>query len=287
MTEEYISAVDAADWKGIITYMQKSAALVFLTGAGMGADAGLPIYSGNQDSENNPSVLLSPAHLARNPVAHWQATARMYAAFENHQPHEGYYILQRIADYLNLPAFVLTSTVDGYWQRAGFPAEKIREIHGRYALLQCSIPCSPLTWAPKFKPAELLADLRIETVPRCPHCGAVARPNVYMFSDDCYISRVSDKQKTAYENFLNQFKGRRIFAIEIGAGPHVRSIRLKSRELIGKYFTTLLRINPKDHEVREGHFSIAAGALAGLQLLESKLTGKNIEIKKTVFQFTG
>ena len=53
--------------------------------------------------------------------------------------------------------------------------------------------------------------------------------------------------------------------IEIGAGEAVPTVRYKSEAIARLEKTTLIRINPRDYQVPFGHFSIAAGGLAGIQ----------------------
>jgi NAD-dependent SIR2 family protein deacetylase len=43
-------------------------------------------------------------------------------------------------------AFVVTTNVDGHFQRAGFPAEQIWEMHGSIHQLQCLEPCVQDLW---------------------------------------------------------------------------------------------------------------------------------------------
>jgi len=42
--------------------------------------------------------------------------------------------------------FVITSNVDGHFQKAGFDDERIYEIHGSINYLQCIYPCSRDIW---------------------------------------------------------------------------------------------------------------------------------------------
>ena len=44
-------------------------------------------------------------------------------------------------------SFVVTSNVDGQFQKAGYPEERILEVHGSIHWLQCTTPCSRRIWA--------------------------------------------------------------------------------------------------------------------------------------------
>ena len=56
---------------------------------------------------------------------------------------------------------------------------------------------------------------------------------------------------------------------EIGSGPHVQSIRKKTRMLGIKYNADIIRINPKDYKIKEPHIGINKGALEALLEIEA------------------
>lgn len=158
-------------------------------------------------------------------------------------------------------ACVFTSNVNGQFQKAGFPDEKIVDVHGSIHYLQCLVPCGPHIW-----PAEALEPVVDEArcellspVPVCPYCGAVARPNILMFGDASYLSGCRVQKAKALEHWLEQ--ARRPVVIEIGAGDDMPTVR-RFGEAVG---TTLIRINPEAQPVHQGRFiSLRATALQAL-----------------------
>ena len=100
-------------------------------------------------------------------------------------PHEGFAILRRWADRMPRGAFVFTSNVDGQFQKAGFSEDQIHECHGSIHTLQCLDVCTSATWpAEDFRPQVNEQTSELENpMPRCPRCGALARPNILMFGD--------------------------------------------------------------------------------------------------------
>eukprot|EP00929_Paragymnodinium_shiwhaense_P079217 TRINITY_DN41213_c0_g1_i1.p1 TRINITY_DN41213_c0_g1~~TRINITY_DN41213_c0_g1_i1.p1 ORF type:complete len:1183 (+),score=300.86 TRINITY_DN41213_c0_g1_i1:41-3589(+) len=89
--------------------------------------------------------------------------------------------LHRWADQVPLGSFVITSDIEGRWQRGGWPSDKIMEIHGTLRLLQCSKPCCNDVWpAPIEKICGLVEDKMthriVSAIPCCPRCGEAARP---------------------------------------------------------------------------------------------------------------
>src|SRR6185369_1821164 len=98
-------------------------------------------------------------------------------------PHEGFALLRRWIELLGLDHFVVTSNVDGQFQKAGFAEDRLLEVHGSIHHLQCLRPCCPAIWANEEQIPVDMATMRADHIPRCPHCGGVARPNVLMFGD--------------------------------------------------------------------------------------------------------
>ena len=94
-------------------------------------------------------------------------------------------MLREIAATMANGAFVFTSNVDGQFQKAGFAAERICEIHGSIHHLQCADGCSERIWrADDFQPVIDDENYRLlNELPHCPACGALACPNILMFGD--------------------------------------------------------------------------------------------------------
>ena len=63
------------------------------------------------------------------------------------------------------------------------------------------------------------------TLPRCPACGALARPNVLMFGDSPWVSEVTHAQQQRYQQWLAAVLGKRVVIVELGAGKAIATIR--------------------------------------------------------------
>ena len=97
------------------------------------------------------------------------------------------------------------------------------------------------------------------------------RPNVYMFRDHAYNSSRSDTQEQRFQEFLARNVLNPIIAFEIGSGPHVQSIRKKTRMLGIEYNAKIVRINPNDFKIRAPHIGIQGGALETLMEIDALL----------------
>ncbi|EFC42131.1 predicted protein [Naegleria gruberi] len=199
--------------------------------------------------------------------------------------------------------FIFTSNVDGHFAQV-FPQEKIAECHGCILYLQCtnSSTCEDIYSVKKHN--EFYAETHPETcyplpvdmesfrvpeksLPKCIHCGSLARPNIMMFGDYGFVGDRSNEQEDRLrESFIKWREGIdktknvenqiHLVTIEIGAGVDVNTVRCESEEKTRKYAnidhvkTTLIRINPTDHQIQQ--FSIGKGVgieipLGGLDAL--------------------
>lgn len=171
-------------------------------------------------------------------------------------------------------AFVVTSNVDGQFQKSGFSEKNVWEIHGSIHQLQCTEPCAHTIW-----PATELYPEIDETVlemtsplPHCSRCGALARPNILMFNDFAWVKRRATAQRLRFDEWLQNIE--RVVVIELGAGTAIPSIREMGQRLVKRVNGTLIRINPREPEVdREQDIGIKCGALEGLRLIDTEIAG--------------
>jgi len=167
--------------------------LVITAGAGMGVDSGLPDFRGPQGfwKAYPPYKQLgidfvgaaNPAHFEQDPAFGWGFYGHRTNLYRETVPHAGFFILRELVARLSLSAFVVTSNVDGQFQKAGFDEAEILEVHGSIHHLQCSVPCSRSIWENREQIPVNTDTMRAERIPRCIRCGSVARPNILMFGD--------------------------------------------------------------------------------------------------------
>ncbi|GLY68544.1 SIR2 family NAD-dependent protein deacylase [Amycolatopsis taiwanensis] len=251
-------------------------AVLVCAGAGMGVDSGLPDFRGNEGFWRNypPYARLGlsfaevadPQHFAEDPELAWGFYGHRLDLYREAEPHEGFEILLKWG--ARRPLAVLTSNVDGHFTKAGFPL--VAEVHGSIHHLQCVKPCGPDIWASDEVGLALDDDMRAKPpLPECPHCGALARPNILMFGDFDWVSHRSDGQLRELTEWRR--KHSRPVVIEIGAGKAVPTVR-RYAELASAATGWLVRINPRDPEIRHGRgISLPYGALETLTALDARL----------------
>lgn len=264
-------------------------ALIVTAGAGMGVDAGLPDFRGDEGfwRAYPPFARLglrfeevsNPRSLAHDPALGWGFFGHRMELYRKTMPHDGYAILRRMAQRMADGYFVYTSNVDSHFERSGFDADRIVECHGTLAFMQCTARCG----IGLFPSTPFHVDIDPETfraaepLPACPSCGALARPNALFFDDGEWDSVRSDAQRGrlfAWFDGLSKEARGRIALIECGAGSTIPTVRRFSERIAQSLGGTLVRINVREPEVPPGHIGLRMGALAGLRAIEARLNAR-------------
>ena len=265
---------DEAFWQAALAIAEADALLIG-AGAGMGVDSGLPDFRGNEGfwkayppfHGRSFASVSNPVWFHDDPDRAWGFFGHRLNLYRDTQPHAGFEVLRRWAESRPSGYFVFTSNVDGQFSRASFDEEQIVECHGSIHFVQCVRGCSHDIW-----PAD---DLRLEIdmatvratapLPRCPRCQNLARPNVLMFGDWGWIPDRTAQQEERYARWLKSIAGKRIVAIEFGAGLAIPTVRHECEDRTD----VLIRVNPRESETPRGGISLACGALAAIQRLDS------------------
>jgi NAD-dependent SIR2 family protein deacetylase len=262
--------------------IRRSRTLVITAGAGMGVDSGLPDFRGERGFWNAYPMYerlgisfmgaANPAHFGADPAFGWGFYGHRANLYRETVPHAGFKLLLEWCERFGLDCFVVTSNVDGQFQKADFPEECILEVHGSIHWLQCTEPCSRAVWEnSEIIPVDF-ETMRALHIPKCIHCGATARPNILMFGDWSWVSGRTDHQEGRFEMFLSDHGHKPITVIEIGAGTAIPTIRLTSERLGSSQRATIIRINPSEGDIASPHISLACGALEGLRGMNAALS---------------
>ncbi len=262
------------------TWLENAHAIVINTGAGMGVDSGLADYRGNSgqwgqvesDTEKSIFEVVNPQAFIDKPAYSWMLFGQRIKEYAETKPHNGFTILKNWIKTYNLDYFCLTSNIDSHLQKSGFAEENIRELHGTLAYFQSSRPdLTRKIWKNELSGEEIITNAEKGIFPVCATSKAIARPNVYMFRDDTYIDTRSKEQEKKFQAFLERNKSKNLLVFEIGSGPHVQSIRVKTRMLRTDYGAKIVRINPKDYAMKAPNIGIAKGALEALTEIDNYL----------------
>lgn len=153
--------------------------VLFITGAGISADSGLPTYRGigglyherlTGDGLSIEEALSGEMMEARPEIA-WKYIAEIEGNCRGAEPNIAHHIIAAI-EHERRDAWVLTQNVDGLHRAAG--SQNLIEIHGTVHRLRCT-ECTHARNVPDY------AGLRIP--PECPACGGILRPDVVLFGE--------------------------------------------------------------------------------------------------------
>lgn len=254
----------------------RSAKAVLVTaGAGMGVDAGLPDFRGVQGFwvaypmyerlGINFIDAANPANFEGDPALGWGFYGHRTNLYRETEPHRGFLLLQDWVAEFGQDSFVVTSNVDGQFQKAGYREDQVLEVHGSIHYLQCLTPCCNAIWDNDETIPVDFANMRALHVPQCRYCNQPARPNILMFGDYSWLADRTRGQEMRFDSFLAQHQHESIVVIEMGAGTAIPTIRYMSEQIGHRHEATVIRINPREAHISGGHISVSCGALEGLE----------------------
>jgi NAD-dependent SIR2 family protein deacetylase len=258
-------------------------ALLITAGAGMGVDSGLPDFRSAQGFwRAYPPLeklglsfekMAQPHWFAAQPEMAWAWYGHRQQLYRETAPHEGYRLLRQWAQVMTGGSFVFTSNVDGHFGFADFLADRIVECHGTIHLYQCTAPCKSDIWVgdPPDMQIDLTSLWAFGELPRCPDCGAVARPNILMFHDHAWIAEATRQQRTRYARWLDGLSGKRVVVIECGAGTAIATTRIEGERIAERFEGKVVRINPDASEEHERVIAVRLPALQALTRIQQGL----------------
>lgn len=279
----------AADIVAAARAIADSDALLITAGAGLGVDSGLPDFRGDQGFWRaypayaklglSFSDLANPRWFQRDPALAWGFYGHRLNLYRQTVPHEGFAILLRWIATKSRGAYVFTSNVDGQFQRAGFPDDRVVEVHGSIHYLQCLAMCRPFIFA--APPATVDVDPEAfrarDPLPRCPECGGLARPNILMFNDGEWLTERYARRSDRMRAWLGPMPPRCVAVVELGAGQAIPTVRMFGEQVMYARDATLIRVNPREADVPtsgagEGRaIGLSGGALATLRAIDTAL----------------
>ena len=144
--------------------------IVFVTGAGISQESGIPTFRGNEGLWRNydPMKLATIDAFYDDPKLVWEWYNDRRKNILNAQPNEGHKAIAELEKYAEV--VVLTQNIDGLHQRGG--STKVLELHGSIIKIKCTV-CD--------YNEEMKSE--ISTVPPMCKCGNILRPDVVWFGE--------------------------------------------------------------------------------------------------------
>ena len=278
--ETALNPLNSSSQTCISCTLETSDAVLVCAGAGMSVDSGLPTYRDKEGFWNDYppyrelrkdyQTMASPHGFASNPHFAWGFFGHQYDLYKNTQPYIGYYLLLYFL-HSKKNYFVITTNVDGHFLKSGYSENRLHEAHGSIHRLQCTIPCQRSVW-------DVDTDMHIkidrpsmtaqDTLPCCPNCHGVARPNIFMFgdTDESYVWEEGQKSADSFMQWKQDNLDKKVVILEIGVGAEglKKHVQKYAREFKN---STLIRINPEEDNIFDADFHINDSALNALKNL--------------------
>ena len=157
--------------------------LFVLTGAGISAESGIPVFQGTSWRGHSHYELANIEAWERDPKLVWEYYSDRRARARDARPNAAHTALAGCEKDLAGGLFLCTQNVDGLHEAAG--SQEVVHIHGKLFESRCAADCGRPAFADHngYSTGEL---------PRCA-CGALVRPNVCWFGEQPYqLNRIYD-----------------------------------------------------------------------------------------------
>ena len=169
--------------------------VVFLTGAGISAESGIPTFRGEEgywvvgSREYRPQEMATHRAFEQMPDEVWRWYLYRRGVCRGAEPNRAHDALAELEDTLGDGLLLVTQNVDGLHLRAGSSLERTFQIHGNIDFYRCDEACGgavldPLDPEVVLGKGDPLPD-SMRAKLDCPRCGELGRPHVLWF-DECY-----------------------------------------------------------------------------------------------------
>uniref|UniRef100_A0AAQ4RXB1 Deacetylase sirtuin-type domain-containing protein n=1 Tax=Gasterosteus aculeatus aculeatus TaxID=481459 RepID=A0AAQ4RXB1_GASAC len=163
---------------------RRYAKVVVMAGAGISTASGIPDFrspgSGLYDNLQQYDLPYAEAifelrFFHHNPRPFFALAKELYPG--NYRPNVTHYFVRLLHEKSQLLR-MYTQNIDGLERLAGIPPEMLVEAHGTFATATCTVCLR------EHQGEELRADVMSGTVPQCPTCRGVVKPDIVFFGEE-------------------------------------------------------------------------------------------------------
>jgi NAD-dependent deacetylase len=184
MTQTTIGNQEAIE--RVAQWLAASRSILFITGAGISADSGLPTFRGpgglrTLDASEDAMPIeraLAGDIMSDYPELTWKYLWRMEQAWRRTRHNRAHEVIAQMERHFER-VWTLTQNVDGFHRLAG--ASNVIDLHGDLRNLRCT-RCRHRQRVPDYSGLTL--------PPQCPHCGAVLRPDIVLFGETLPVEKL-------------------------------------------------------------------------------------------------
>ena len=197
--------------------------IVFLTGAGISIDSGIPDFKTTDTNwtYDIPRIeLLSRPYFNQNPKHFWKVYREVFINKLDAKPNEFHHFVSSLEN-----VTVITQNVDGLHTKAG--STNVIEMHGNMENAICTrLSCHAIYPILEFCDEDL---------PRCPKCNEIMKPDISLFMEG--INGYSNAQEAVVEADLFIVAGT---SLQVGPANELPFFTVRGTP------TTTLWINPEE-----------------------------------------
>lgn len=214
--------------------IEDAEAIVVGGGSGLSSACGYNYYHHNEFFEEHFSdfqkrygfdnIFAGLNYVYSNPEEQWAFWANYINLIDKEKAGKAYLQLKNILK--EKPYFILTTNIDAQFSKA-FPEEKIWSFQGDVRYFQCCQPCHDKIYENHEivnKLVEQIEDFMVpsDMIPRCPKCGRIM--TMWAREEGFLEGSKWTEEKKRYENFLKEYKDKKIVFLELGVGDMTPSI---------------------------------------------------------------
>jgi len=178
--------------RALASRLRGARTLTVMTGAGVSTASGVPTFRGAEGLWRTfrPEDLATPDAFARDPALVWEWYSWRRAKVASCRPNAAHEVIARWSHDPARHVRVITQNVDDLHLRAG--TRELIRLHGSLWETRCFNECAAGVRA--WRDEELAERDRL---PRCPHCGGLARPAVVWFGESLDANDVERASQAA------------------------------------------------------------------------------------------
>jgi NAD-dependent protein deacetylase/lipoamidase len=188
---------EAAVMDRVAALCAQAGPILFITGAGISADSGLPTYRGigglyeqelTEEGLAIEEALSGPVFSVRPDIT-WKHLAQIEANCRGAGPNAAHRAIAEL-ERRHPGSLVFTQNVDGLHRAAG--SRNLLEIHGTLHRLRCT----------ECERSRMVADYAgLALPPACPACGGLLRPEVVLFGEELPLAELERLERALERGF--------------------------------------------------------------------------------------
>lgn len=173
--------------------MSGSKRIVVFTGAGVSTESGIPDFRspGGLWDRYNPDDFLYQKFLTslESRKKYWEMNSELHNTLVNAEPNQGHYAIVDMEKMGKLDC-VITQNIDNLHQRAGLSDDKVIELHGTNAWVNC-LDCKA-----SYSRGEIQKRLEQgDRAPCCDECGGILKPATISFGQAMPVEETREAER--------------------------------------------------------------------------------------------